>query len=310
MKNTLLVSLITAGMLNTVNAAEVYNNDKGFSFDIEGDLQVQLRKDFEDGANLGVDFDDLELENIFNYQINDRSNVFAVLAFDSADAANGKSDAGTELSDAYIGLSYDNFTLSIGKQDYAIDDFGVEESYEMNSDSSGFDAQGDDGDDVILVQYENDYFALIASTDLESEGTDSEGGKSYDLLAITSINNLELMAGYQSQAESIDAEMVDTYGISLFYDADFATFGADYSKVENSSAIYNLASTFKATDDVEIRLGYVGVEPEDDDNFGEWYTNVTYKFPTQKNLSIFAEIGESSEEGYGLGYLAGVRLKF
>lgn len=310
MKKTLIISLITTGLLNTINAAEIYDNGKGFTYELEGDLQVQLRRDFEDNASLGIEFDDLELENYFNYQMNENMSLFGVLSLDSADAANGKSEFGTELSDAYIGLSYNNFIISIGKQDYASDDFGVEEAYEMNSDSSGFDEQGSDGDDVIFVEYEHEYFTLVASTELASEGTDSEGGKSYDVLAITSLHDLELMVAYQSKADNIGAEMIDTYGISLFYDADFATFAGDYSKIEDGSSIYNLASTFNVTDTVDVRLGYVGVEPQDSDNFGEWYTNITYQFPTQKNISLFAEVGESSEEGYGIGYLTGVRLKF
>ena len=310
MKKTLMLSLLTAGVINSANAVELYNNDQGLSYELNGDLQVQLRKDFEKDSDLNVEFDDLELENRINYQLSDSMSAFGQLSFDFADAANHKNDGGSDLSDAYLGMKYNSVSISIGMQDYATDDFGVEEAYEMNADSSGFDKQGSDGDDVIRIDLEQEYFTLSLSTDLESEGAESEGGKSYDVLASTSFNGFELVAAYQSKAEEIGADMVDTYGVSIAYDAGFATFAADYSEIEDDDTIYNLATTFKASKTVKVRLGYVATEPQSDDDTGEWYGNITYKFPEHKNVRLFAEIADTDAEGLELSYLAGMRVKF
>lgn len=310
MKKTLLLSLLTSAIINSVNAAEIYNNGEGFTYEVKGDLQIQLRKDFEQDTDLNVEFDDLELENRVNYKISDSVSAFGQLSVDFADAAEGKDEYGAELSDAFVGLKFNSVSIFVGMQDYSTDDFGVEEAYEMDSDSSGFDEQGTDGDDVIRIDFEQEMFTLSLSTELESEGADSEGGKSFDLLVMGFFADIEFAGAYQSKADVVGGDMLDTYGISITYDASFATFAADYSKIEDGNTIYNLASTFKASDSIKVGLGYVGTEPDNGDSIGEWYSNVTYKFPTQKNVRIFAEIADSNAEGLELSYLAGVRLKF
>jgi len=313
MKKTLMLSLLTTAIMQSVNAAEIYN-DKGLSFEVNGDLQVQLRKDHEDDADLNVEFDDLEIETRVGYQLNESVDAFGQLSVDYKDAAEGKDEYGAELSDAFIGFTFrgedNSVTATIGMQDYASDDFGVEQAYEMDSDSSGFDAQGTSGDDVIRVDIEQGWLTIALSTELAAKGDSSEGGESYDVFAMASFNDIDLGLAYQSKADDVDEELVDTYGVSIEYDAGFATFGGDYSKIEDGNTVYNIASTFKASKAIKIGLGYVGTEPEDGDTINEWYTNVTYKFPTQKKLSVFAEISNSDAQGLELGYLAGVRLKF
>lgn len=308
MKKTLILSLLTTAITNSVNATEIYN-DKGLAFEVNGDLQVQLRKKLDIGKDLNVEFDDLEIETRVDYTLTDSLAAFGQLSADYKNAGEGKTE-GAELSDAFIGLTHNTVSVSIGMQDYATDDFGVEEAYEMEADSSGFDTQGTDGDDVIRVDIEQDWFTLALSTELESAGADSEGGKSYDLFATTTFNAMQLGLAYQSKADAVGADLVNTYGVSVAYDAGFATVAADYSEIDDDSTVYNIAATYKATKFIKVRVGLVGTEPVDSDSITEWYTNVTYKFPTQKKLSVFAEISDSNGAGFELGYLAGMRLKF
>jgi hypothetical protein len=54
----------------------------------------------------------------------------------------------------------------------------------------------------------------------------------------------------------------------------------------------------------------LNIKPETGDDVTEWYANVTYKFPSQKNVSVFAEIADTDEDDIEIGYLAGMRLKF
>lgn len=310
MKKKLLISLLTTGLINNANAIDLYNNGEGFTYILEGDFQIQLRKDVEQALDLNIEFDDLELENRVNYQINQTTSAFGQLSVDYADAAEGKDEYGVELSEAYIGMAFNSMSITLGMQDYATDDFGIDEAYEMYTDSSAFDEQGTDGDDVIRFDITTPLIILSLSTELPSKGAESEGGKSFDVLASASYQGVELVTAYQTKAENIGDEMVESYGVSLAYDAGIATIAGDYSQIVKGNTIYNLATSFKAQDDFNLRLGYVGITSQNDEKSHEYYANITYQFPTQKNVRLFAEIEKTDNDVLELGYLAGIRLKF
>jgi len=62
MKKLLLAVAVSTVAAGSVNAATVYEKD-GFTYKLNGDFQVQLRKKIGDDTNEYVDFDDLELKN-------------------------------------------------------------------------------------------------------------------------------------------------------------------------------------------------------------------------------------------------------
>lgn len=312
-----MLSLVTVGLMNTATAANIYSKN-GFTYKVNGDWQVQLRDDYDKDVDLNIEFDDLEVKNHIHYELSDNLTAFGELTFDFSDAAEGENEYGNKLTYAYVGMQWYAASIAIGMQDYATDDFGIEEAYEMNSDKSAFDEQGTNGDDVIRLDIKQEFFAISLSTEIESEGSDSEDGESFDVLVSTSFKGLEVMAAYQSSAQSIDEDRIDAYGMSIAYDANFITLAADYSQIEDGNTIYNVASTINPTEALSIAVGYVVTEPDSIDDtdveISEWYTNITYKFPAQKNVRLFAEIAQTDEEDddeeLDLNYVAGIRLKF
>jgi predicted porin len=259
--------------------------------------------------NPEIEFDDLELKNYVSYELSDTLTAFGRVDFGFKDAAEDKQD-GSDLEEAYLGLAFGNTSVSFGKQNFASDEFGIEEAYENTLDEDRFDAMGTDGDDTIRVDVELSNVYLVASYEMEAEGEASENGEYFDLFASTEISGLTLAAAYQDMTPSVGADSEETWGVSASYDAGVATIAADFSTTEDIADQYNLAATFAAAKTTKVALGMTNIEPESGDDVTEWYANVTYKFPTQKNVSLIAEIADTDEDDSDMGYLAGMRIKF
>ncbi|MEH6469711.1 MAG: porin [Halopseudomonas sp.] len=304
-KLILAAALATSGYANAVTLYQ----DNGLSYDLNGDWQVQLRKKVGKDKNLAVDYDDLELQNSVIYELGNGFKAFGQLNLDFKDKANNKADAET-LDEAYLGLEYGATRLKVGKQDFATNEFGVEGAYELDQDEDRFDAQGTDGDDVIRVDVKLDALLLSASTELEAEGEDSENGQSYDLFVATEIAALELAAAYQNRKDTPASSSVDTWGVSAAYDAGSVDLAGDYSSTEDSADQYNLVVGFKPTKTTKLRIGVLNVAPDTGKDVTEWYANITYKFPQQKAVSVFAEVADTNEDDADMGYLVGMRIKF
>ncbi|WP_242529988.1 porin [Marinobacterium iners] len=194
---------------------------------------------------------------------------------------------------------------------FASDEFGIEEAYELKTVSEDrFDGMSTDGDDTIRMDIELENVYLVASYEMDAEGEDSENGEYFDLFASTNLGDLTLAAAYQNAKEAIGADSYDTWGVSASYDAGFATFAADYSSTDDIADLYNIAVSFPVASTTSMAIGMVNEDFDAGDDITEWYANVTYKFPTQKNVSLFAEIADSDEDGADMGYLAGMRVKF
>jgi predicted porin len=320
MKKLILAVSVAAVMTGSANAATVYEGD-GLTYKLKGDFQVQLRQDVGEDQNLDVEFDDLELKNSIIYDLGNDMKAFGQLDFGFKKSANGKGSAqdvsGSQLEEAYVGLAFGKTAVSIGKQNFATDEFGVEAAYELESEGDRFEALATDGDDTVRVNMKLDNAFIAASYEIDAEGEDSENGESFDLFASTEVAGLELAAAYQTMKATPDSESFDTWGISAGYDLDVVALAADYSsRDDNSSADidteqYNLAAVIPVANTTNVAIGVVDTtSPVADDDFTEWYANVTYKFPTQKNVRLFAEIADTDGEGIDFGYLAGLRLKF
>jgi predicted porin len=305
---TLAYSISALFILPSASAVTLIESDN-FTYKLKGDLQVQLRKDVGEEQNLDVEFDDLQFDNLVNFKLNDELDAFGHVSVDFSD--NAESDEYSNfLNDAYIGLKYQTISFSMGMQDYATDDFGVEEAYEMRSDSSGFDTHGTDGNDVLRVDVDLDNVQLSLSTELRAEGEDSEGTESYDLFAVYTVGPFELAAAYQSKENEMHGDRVDTYGTSIRYNGEWAEIGLDYSEIENGNRIYNVSTVIPTSEQLKFSIGYVATLPNASDDIYEWYTNVTYHFAQNDKVSVFAEISDTNEPNIKLGYLAGLRLKF
>ena len=235
--------------------------------------------------------------------------AFGQLDFGYKNDAEGKS-SGSHLEEAYVGLDFGNVAVSIGQQNYATDDFGVYAAYEASLSEDAFDAQGTSGNDVIRADVNLGSLNLIATTELDAEGENSEDGESFDLLVSTELQGVELAAAYQTMKTDVNADSVDTFGVSAMADLGIAKIGADYSSTDDVQDQINLVAKMGVAQSTQIAVGLNNVDPEQGDDVTEWYANLTYKFPQQKNVSVFAEIADTDEDNVDLGYLAGLRVKF
>lgn len=315
MKKLFLAVAVSTMAAGSVNAATIYEKD-GLVYKLNGDFQVQLRKKTGNDTSEYVDFDDLELKNYVSYDLNDDMKAFGRLDFDLKDHANGK-DVNKPIEEAYLGIQYGATSFSFGKQNFASDEFGVEEAYEVPLEDDQFAAVGTDGDDTLRVDIELDNVYIAASYELEAKdktGSTAITGEFIDLFVSTEITGLTLAAAYQ-QHSPLAGESLDTWGLSAGYDFGIFGLAADYSvtddgNTDQETTLYNVAATFDVASTTGVAIGMQNQELDGSDDVTGWYANVTYKFPTQKNVSVFAEVADTDKDNADMGFLAGMRVKF
>ncbi|BFN12919.1 porin [Marinobacter sp. RI1] len=314
MKKLLLAVAVSTVAAGSVNAATVYEKD-GFTYKLNGDFQIQFRQATGFDERAEVEYDDMELKNYVAYDLGNDLTAFGRLDVGYKKAAEGSQDA-SNLEEAYVGLKYGVTSFSFGKQDFAGDEFGIEEAYEVETiDEDRFDGVETAGDDTIRVDIELENVYIAASHEMDAADQD---GEYYDLFVATELAGLELAAAYQQSRAAGAAEATDTWGVSASYDFGFMNLAADYSSTDEDdfeTTQYNLAAVFAVAATTDVALGMGNKEEDDADDITEWYANVTYKFPAAKNVSVFAEIAQSDlEDASGddadMGFLAGMRVKF
>ncbi|WP_296059235.1 porin [uncultured Amphritea sp.] len=313
MKRVALTTAIAAAMLaGSVQAATIYEGN-GLKYDLKGDLQVQLRQKIGDNQDQDLEFDDLELKNRVTYSLNEGMSAFAQLDYSFDKRANDQSadsQDGGKLEEAYLGLKFDNIALRLGKQNYSTDEFSVEKAYETVVEDDIFDLNDDAGDDVVRVDAQFENLFVSVSTDLKAEGNgDSDGTKSTDLFVSTAVGDLGLMAAYQNYQE-LGSDSVSSWGVGVTFDAGFAKFGADYGSMEDTADVYNLVASFPVADTTTVAVGIQNRDEDAGDDVTGWYANATYKFPEQKAVSVFGEIGDTDADNTDPGYLVGMRIVF
>lgn len=316
MKKLILVAAIAATSATAVNAATIYEG-KGLTYKLKGDLQVQLRDNADKTEDAEIEFDDLELKNSVIYDLGDGMKAFGQLDFGFKKSADNKSDYnGSQLEEAYLGIDFGGFAVAAGKQNYATDEFGVEGAYEHYKAEDAFDAFSTDGDDVIRFDASFNNVTLVASTELKAEGNDSdENGSSYDLFVATEIGDVELAAAYQAYKKKGASDSTDSWGLSAAVDLGTVALAADYSTSDTGTEdldIYNLVAKFDVAATTRVGVGITKQELDATTDVTQVYANVTYKFPTQKNVSLFAEVSDVDEDGedLDLDMLMGMRIKF
>ncbi|RCW73448.1 putative porin [Marinobacter nauticus] len=319
MKKLLLAVAVSTVAAGSVNAATVYEKD-GFTYKLNGDFQVQFRQATGFDERAEVEYDDLELKNYVAYDLGNDLTAFGRLDFGFKDAAE-KDENGSNLEEAFVGLKYGVASFSFGKQNFATDEFGIEQAIEVETvDEDRFEGIATDGDDTIRVDIELENVYIAASHEMKTNDGASAGidGEYYDLFVATELAGLELAAAYQQARAYGSADSMDTWGISASYDFGFMNLAADYSSTDEDdfeTTQYNLAAVFAVAATTDVALGMGNKEEDDADDITEWYANVTYKFPAAKNVSVFAEIAQSDlEDASGddadMGFLAGMRVKF
>lgn len=318
MKKLILASAIAAIAANSATAATIYD-DKGLTFKIKGDWQVQLRDNASPSKDAEVEYDDLELKNSITYDLGNGLKAFGQLDFGFKDAAEGK-QAGDKLEEAYVGLKASNISVLVGKTDNAADDFGVEGAYENGIGDDIFDEFGSGkGDDMIRADFDFDAVTVAVSHELAAEGEDSENGESTEIYVEAGFEAFTLGAAIQNYKPTPSSASEDIWGVSAAFDAGFAEFAVDYGEADQGTgddvSFTNLVATFKPTKQVKVNVGYAQIDYDADASNDEdqIYANATYKFPAQKNVSFIAEISQRDDDAgtdYDTDILVGMRIKF
>ena len=316
MKKMIAKKIAVAALgLTTVSmaqAATIYEGN-GLSYKLKGDWQIQLRQKAGADKELDVEFDDLELKNSIVYTLNDDLKAFGQLDYSFDGEGNDSSKESGKLEEAYVGLDFGTAAIAIGRQNLAGDEFGVEAALETHTAQDRFEQVADKGDDVIRLDAKFDNVTVIASALIGAETSANGSGEAFDLFVATQLAGVELAAAYQTyNANTAGAEDQNTWGVSAAYNFGFAALAADYSTTDTGAGdkdVSNLAAKFKLSPTTKAAIGVVKSDEGSTDST-EWYANVEYKFPTQKNVSLFAEIADTDEPNSDLGYLAGMRIKF
>ncbi|MGI1668731.1 MAG: porin [Neptuniibacter sp.] len=304
-KITLALAISAAVLSQASNAATIYE-DKGLTFKMKGDWQIQLRENADETKDLEVEFDDLEIKNTVSYDLGNGLQAFGQLDFSFNSAAEDGTD-GSKLEEAYLGLRNGGVAARVGKMNTAGDEFGVEAAYEKPAGvgEDQFERVKDAGDDVIRVDAEFANVTLSASHEVEANDGDQEAT---DLFINADFDAVSVAAAFQTVDDT-----ADSWGLSAEFDAGFAKIGADYSVSDiegqdEDDTTTNLVAKFKATDTTSVAIGFVNYDKNNTDT-DAWYANVSYKFPAQKNVKLFAEISDS-DAGDETDVLAGMQIKF
>lgn len=304
--------VLAASFSGGINAAELYNKD-GLVYQLKTDWQIQLKQDLGDDQNLDVEYDDLELKNIVEYDLGNGVKAFGRLdlSFNVA-ADNEERDGANRLEEAFLGFKFDGQRILIGKTDTAGDEFGVEKAYEkVGLAEDGFEEIADRGDDLIRTDLHFGDIYLAISTELEAEGEGSTDDSSLvDVFISYEFSDINLAAAYMDFQEGPSADSIEVVGVS----ATYGSFGFDFSSIDNVEGaddldIFNVVGAFNFASDYRWRFGLVDEDSDNDaDDASGWYTNLTYKFPNQKKVRIFTEIGDNDKDNVDLGFLVGMQV--
>lgn len=317
MKNPIAKSVLVAmlGMATTgvAHAATIYEGN-GLKYSLKGDWQIQMRQKAGLDKDLDVEFDDLELKNSIVYDLDNNLQAFGQLDYSFDGEGNDSSKESAKLEEAYVGLKFDNVAVAIGRQNLAGDEFGVEAALETHTAQDRFEQVADKGDDVIRVDAKFDNLTVITSALVSADSTANGDGEAFDLFVATKLVGVELAGAYQTyEANAAGSEEQSTWGVSAAYSFGSVALAADYSTTDTGAAgdkdVSNLAAKFKLSPTTKAAVGVVKSDEGATDTT-EWYANVQYQFPSQKNVSLFAEIADTDEANSDLGYLAGMRIKF
>lgn len=308
-------------------AATLIEQDN-FTYEVEGDLQIQFLQDTGVDEDVDINFDDGEIKNRITYDLGRGLEAFGQIDFNISD------DDTVTQEEAYVGMAYGPGKFLFGSTVYVTDNFGVENSVDVGG-IAGDAFPADSSDDLLAFGYELDYGAGKASVEVSTDLEVEDDPSSIDLLAVVSFGPAEFGLAFQSASNLIYGEDgvavitsdADTYGISGKYDAGFMTAAISYSSsdiantaVSDTVDNINVVLIAPVLDTSDISLGYETIDVGDSAqagiglvNIDRWYANVTYEFPEANNVTSFFEVGQADIDGVedlDAGVLAGLRLQF
>ena len=299
MTKHILASAVAAVLFSGAASAATFYEKDDLKMDLKGDLQIQLFQKPGADQDMIVDYDDLELKFGASYDLGNDMAAFGKLELDWKNQGDGSDD--DIVDDAYVGMKFGAMSASIGRQYWGSDDFAVEKAIEMNG-GNAFPSTG--GNDTLKFTFDNEMFGAVFAYDLEEEEGDDSA---IDLTLMTKLAMIDLGVAYQSYEPGADADSIDTFGVMASADAGPANLAIDFTSNDDLDAI-NFAASVPFMDTLEGAAGITQLSPDEGDEVMHWYANVTKTM--HKNVSVFAEIGNSDEDDSDMGFLAGMRVKF
>lgn len=311
-KLSLAIAVALAATSASVNAATVYKKD-GFTFKIDGDIQIQLRRRVGNNEDFHVDIDDSEIKNKLSYDLGNGLTGFAEAHFDNGKDLNGA----VESEETFVGLKTKKVKVKIGRMDYVTDDFATERGIEEpGSAESAFDNYGVSGTDVILFEGKAGPVKFAASHDFgRSDGAPSRNTdlQSTDVYVTAKFGAIQLGAATQTRQATPTATKIKTNGFNAKFKGDGFDVALDTSKSDETGVNYkitNISVAIPVAKTTKITLGTTDESNTAGTLNDSWYANVVYKFPKAKKVSLFAEISDSDSANSSAGFLAGMRVKF
>lgn len=309
------------GFTCTTQAATIYDKD-GLTYELNGELQIQYRQEPGIDKNLDVEFDTLELYNTISYVLSNDFTAIGALNFCFEGAADDDAEDAPSLDEAYLGFQYKPIEFIYGKAYSAADDFGIIGTIATTHVDEAFELAGaEHGDDLSKLSASFGPVSFIVAHELESEGESSENGQFTDVLVTAELYGASVGAAYQTYQAAGSDDTVTIWGVSAGYDFKYAAIAADYSLASNEDdtegSVMNICLTVPVQS-VTLGAGYQMINDDDtvfyaDDEFTSYYANATYVFPSQSNVSIFAEIAGTDiddDEDWDMGYLIGTNITF
>ncbi len=219
-KLTLAAAIAFATASGAANAVTVVEKD-GFKFKIDGDIQIQLRKDVGANQDTGIDFDDSEIKNKVTYDLGNGLTAFAEAHFDTKKAA---------TEETFVGLEAENFNVTLGNTNYATDDFATEGSIEGAGSVNAFDNEFGNGVDGDIIRLDFSAGALTGAISHDVDETSTTDPTSTDIFLSVELGPVAVGAAHQNHKANDTADDVSSSGFSVSFNAGDIGIALDSSK--------------------------------------------------------------------------------
>ncbi|TCS38904.1 porin [Reinekea marinisedimentorum] len=294
---SIAVSSIALAAASAQADETIYEND-GLSLTVGADVEYAFTVQGDDSASL--DIDDADFDVKISSEMENGATVFGFFEIEE----NGQ-DA-VQLSDSYVGFSYDAVTVSVGKQITAADNFGIGQDFWFGV---GNDAKiADYGSEVVYVEYAADAFTVVAAADLALEGEETDDEAVYDLYVEADVADGVTVSGMLQSTTDFAADDTTTFGIAASYSMDEYTVGAEYSyETETEVGAWEVAGAYSINATTFV-AGFGDSDTDEESSDFQYYLGAGYDLTD--NASVYAEIAGDDADDSDMGFALGMALSF
>jgi hypothetical protein len=316
-KLTLSLAAAAVALANSGVTAKTIYEDDTMALNLTGEIAWEVRRDADDNdPNDPNEFriDDAAIEISPSYVLENGVKVFGTLELqynEQVDEGVSKFDA---IKDTWVGASYKGVEIRVGDQDYASDHFGIGEHKDADQATVvGADDSPDGSDEVVVVEYENDYVFASISYEIPEGETDDKDGAGYDFFVEGYIGDSTVAATvtYQDHDGSGSDEPVTTLGVSSEYDFGDLKLASEFTyNVDSEDMAYQSSIEYDISGDFDVAAGGGQKLYADDAVDSEifYYANVDYDL--HDDVDFYAEVYGSDRPDYQIGYVLGISLDF